>query len=104
MDELPITISGALSVVGMVVIAGLLTQWLKQYIPEDKAWRDIAVNTICLVLTMALAATFQAIQSEWTPTAAEMGNALLLAFIATSVTTFGYEVVANLMTLVKPQG
>jgi len=102
MNELPVTISGALSVVGMVVIAGLLTEWVKQYIP-DKPWRGVAVNSICLVLCLAIAGVFQAIQSDWAPTAPELANALLLAFVACSIATFGYEVVANLMAMVKPQ-
>lgn len=95
MDNLPITIQMLLTVGGMCVVAGFVTQWLKAAIPETAQRRDLLVNALCLLICVVLAVLAQFIASAWQPTAEAIYNVVLLAFLAVSVTTFGYELQKN---------
>lgn len=106
MNELPTTIRVALTITGMVVLSGLLTQWIKQYVPKGteeapNRFFGVVVNSICLALCLIIGGVLQAIQSAWCPTANEIANVLLLAFVAVSITTFGYETAQNWLAVFK---
>lgn len=96
--DYPITIEALLTVAGIALFGGLVTQWLKKYIALD-----ILVNALCLALCLAVALVAQAIQAAWQPSAEQALTAVLIGFFGASVATFGFETLSNIVNLQRPQ-
>lgn len=88
--DFPIAAEALLTVVGSALFAGLVTQWLKQYIA---GWRYLQLVVLALALLFSLAA--QAIVSQGLTWAGAMA-ALLIGFAGASLATFGYEGIVNI--------
>ena len=90
-----IVVPALLTVGGVAFLASLLTQWLKMYIHGDDEKAKLIVNGLCLGLSLTLAVLAQFIEAAWHPTASQVFNVALTAFVGASVATFGYEGIKN---------
>jgi len=97
MMEFPITTSALLSVAGIALFGGLVTQWLKQYISKP-----LLVNALCLALCLVAALASQFIEAAWQPTGAQIMGAMLVGFFGASLATFGFETISNIVKLQRP--
>ncbi len=88
--DFPITVKDFLSIAGLSLFAGLLVQWLKEWILEKSL-----LNVVVLALAVLAAIVAQVIIAEWKPTGEQVFAAVLIGFFSASVTTFGYELVVN---------
>jgi hypothetical protein len=90
--EFPLTPQAILTVVGIAVIAALVAQWAKHYLPD---WRytPLLVLGICAVLA-ALATWIELVHSE---VGQRFYTAGLLALVGASLAVFGYETIVNLL-------
>lgn len=88
----PLDPTALLTVLGMALLSGLVSQWLKAYLPD---WRW--TNVMVLVVAEVLAVITQLVYTNFHPTAVAMWSACLVAFFGASVATFGYETIINLL-------
>lgn len=88
--EIPITLEGILSVAGLAVIVGLLMQWVKQWVCEERVY-----NLIALAVGLALAEVATWIVRGLSPRTAT--EAVLIGIGAAALATWGYETVANVL-------
>jgi len=92
--DFPITVRDFLSIAGISLFAGLVVQWLKEWISEKRL-----LNLVALALALAAAVVAQCVIAEWKPTGEQIFAAVLIGFFAASVTCFGYEVIQNVRGL-----
>lgn len=92
--DFPITVRDFLSIAGISLFAGLVVQWLKEWITEKRL-----LNLVALALALAAAVVAQCVIAEWKPTSEQVFAAVLIGFFAASVTCFGYEVIQNVRGL-----
>lgn len=85
--DFPISPDAVKTLVGAAFIAGVITQWLKKYL-GDSRW--IPVFVLLLGILIQLGAVMLTGGLDW-------WGAVMRGFLAASITTFGYEVVANLL-------
>ena len=88
----PLDPNALLTVLGMALLSGLVSQWLKAYLPD---WRW--TNVMVLVVAEVLAVITQLVYTNFHPTAVAIWSACLVAFFGASVATFGYETIINLL-------
>ncbi|MCK9597637.1 MAG: hypothetical protein M0R06_01275 [Sphaerochaeta sp.] len=94
MEQFPINAAMLYSMVGAILFAGLLTQWLKKYLEE---WKF----TSLLCLGLAVGFEFAAAWISQGKMNAEIAfAAILLGILGASVATFGYEVIMNMLGLI----
>lgn len=86
MNTLPLDPAGLLNPAVAALLAGLLAQWLKAYLPE---WRYTNLLVLALAVAAELAATALAGTCDW-------WGAAWAGFLGASAATFGYETVQNL--------
>jgi hypothetical protein len=61
--DFPITVRDFLSIAGISLFAGLVVQWLKEWITEKRL-----LNLVALALALAAAIVAQCVIAEWKPT------------------------------------
>ena len=88
--DFPITVRDFLSIAGISLFAGLVVQWLKEWITEKRL-----LNLMALALALAAAVVAQCVIAEWRPTGEQVFAAVLIGFFAASTTCFGYELIVN---------
>jgi glucan phosphoethanolaminetransferase (alkaline phosphatase superfamily) len=79
-----------LTVAGAAAVCVVLTQWLKQYLPD---WRF--TNLLALALTTVLAEIAAALSGPFSAQSAFA--AFVTALAGASLATFGYETIINLL-------
>jgi hypothetical protein len=85
MNSFPLDPSGLLDPTAAALLAGLLAQWLKAYLPN---WRYTNLLVLALAVAAELAAAALTGQNWW--------SAGWAGFLGASVATFGYEAIQNL--------
>jgi hypothetical protein len=88
--EFAVTPQALLTVVGIAVVAVLVTQWLKHFLP-DWRWTPLLVLGVCAVLA-GVATWIELVHSE---TGSKFFTAGLLALVGASLAVFGYEAIVN---------
>ena len=89
--EYPTTIEAFLTVAGVALFGGLVTQWLKLYLPD---WRFTQLLT--LVLCEAAAVVTRFVQAAWQPSSEQVWGAVVIGFFGACAATFGYEAIENI--------
>ena len=92
LSQFPITPEMAYSVTGAAVICVVLTQLLKQYLPD---WRY--TNLLSWVVTLIVVEIAAGLFIKDVELGERLFNAFLVALAGTSLATFGYETVVNLI-------
>ncbi len=92
LSAFPITPAMAYSVAGAAVICVLLTEWVKQYLPD---WRYTSL--LSLGLTLAIVEAAAALFVAGASLGERLFCGLLMSIAGASLATWGYEVVLNLI-------
>ena len=90
--EYPTTVQAFLTIPSVAIFGGLLTQWLKRYLPD---WRFTQLLTLAVCVVVAILA--QLIISTWAPSGAEVWRAAKIGLYGGSVATLGYEGINNIL-------
>ena len=85
MNSFPLDPAGLLDPAVAALLAGLLAQWLKGYLPN---WRYTNLLVLALAVAAELAAAALAGHNWW--------GAAWSGFLGASIATFGYETIENL--------
>ena len=93
--EYPITPEAFLTVAGVALFVGVVTQWGKEYL-KDWRWTNIAALGLAEVCSLIA----QFIIAEWHPTATQIFVAAMTGFFGTTVATYGYELIQNVRGLI----
>lgn len=88
--EFPISASAVLTIAGAAILVALLGLWLKHYLTD---WRF--TNLLVLGLAIAIVVLAQCVVTNWQPSGEALFSAFLVALVAASLATFGYETIAN---------
>lgn len=78
------------TLVGLAAWSWFVAQWTKNALPD---WRWTNWVTLAIVAVTSVLGTL--IMQAWAPTAEQVMWSILLAVMATSMETWGYEAVAN---------
>ena len=96
----PTTETALFTVVGAIVFCVLVTQWIKSYLPD---WRYTGLLAFGLAaLFVEIAGLLMLFTPDGAPVVAyailrQLLIGLLIAFVAASIATYGYEQVVNLL-------
>ena len=94
--DYPTTIEAFLTVAGVGLFGGLVTQWLKLYLPD---WRFTQLLTLIICIVAAVLASL--IQSAWNPVPENVWQAIMMGFFGACAATFGYEGIQNVRGKLK---
>ena len=87
MEGFPLDPAGFLNVAVAAAVAGLLAQWLKQYLTN---WRFTNLLVLGLGVAIQLGATWASGAHNW-------WGAAWAGFLGASIATYGYETIVNLV-------
>ena len=88
--EFPINAAAVVTIAGAAILTALLGLWLKHYLPD---WRF--TNLLVLALAIILVMLAQCVVTQWRPSGEALFSAGLVALVAASLATFGYETIVN---------
>ncbi len=98
--NLPITLESIITVSGSAILAAMVAMWLKATFTN---WDVRYTQLVTLAVTVLFCQMAGLIITNWHPSGRQVAEALLAGFFGATVNTWGYEGVANLLSLLRPK-